>query len=106
MAEGLSVQTKALYQTSAEWERLQGRLGEAKTETDNGLNSADLFGALANSQGIGEKHDHWVQSMSDALTEGQTTFGKISVSLQLVAADFDGTDDSVEGEMLKKKAKL
>lgn len=106
MSEGLSVQTKVLYQTAAEWTRLQGRLAAAKAQTDEGLGSSDLFGALANTQGIGEKHDHWVKSMSDALETGATLFGKIEVSLELVAADFDGTDDSVESTMNQKKAKL
>lgn len=90
--DGFTVYTDALYQASYDWSTLADVLLSAKGDVQKGLDQRDDFGALANSMGIGDKHDTFIDSLYTALGKGEAAMTTIQDNLDSTAAHYDKAD--------------
>ena len=89
-----AVQSKELRQEGQEWQTRKQAVQDAHDLADNGAGKGYMFGYLANVAHLGEYHDHFISSITEAFADGVKTFDYMSAALESAANAYDGADST------------
>jgi hypothetical protein len=89
-----AVQSRELRQEGQEWGTRKQAVQDAHDLADNGLGKGYMFGYLANVAHLGEYHDHFISTITEAFADGVRTFDYLSAALTSAADAYDGVDST------------
>ncbi len=87
-----AVQSGELRQEGKEWQTRKQAVQDAHDLADNGVGKGYMFGYLANVAHLGDYHDHFISSITEAFADGVKTFDYMSAALESAANAYDGVD--------------
>lgn len=94
----LKADREEIVRAAAGWDGIGKELQFAHDLVAGGIGQGAYFGALATIAGIDRAHDTFIQSMTDALSQGVQRMQQIGDLLREVAKDFGETDLSVRDQ--------
>jgi hypothetical protein len=88
------VQSRELRREGQEWQTRKEAVQGAHDLADNGVGKGYMFGFLANVAHLGEYHDNFISSITEAFADGVKTFDYMSAALISAANAYDGADST------------